>query len=205
MAKLSIQEYFNKLRAAGQVLAEEDMPLEIAARDTVAVMFERIFINGKDRNGAAIGKYDTNRELYANPKMLPRAVPVVGKNGDKGNVGEKPRKTAYFENYKALRAAMGVNTKYVDLHFSGRLAFNFVNSSVSPSSSTMSKKAVSSKDISLEKINKLTYAIRLNKENTAKAKGAQFHFRAPIFLKSKAEKENFIKVLKFETIRLLNV
>lgn len=203
MAKLTVQEYFNKLRAAGQTLAEQDMPLEIAARDTVAAMFSRIFVDGKDAKGGSIGNYNTTKPLYVNPKNLPRATPVKGKNDDTGNVGKNPRKTAYFESYMALRADQGVNTKYVDLNFSGRLGFNFVNSSVSTQSGTI-KGGASSKDIRLEKIDKLSYVIRLNKENMAKAKGNQVRFSTKIFAVSKEEKASFKRVMQFETIRLAN-
>lgn len=197
MAKLSIQQYFDNLRAVGQTLAEEEMPLEIAARDTVAMMFSRIFVNGKDAKGANIGKYNTTKPLYANPKLLPRSVPAKGKHG-------ADNKTAYFENYKALREAMGVQTKYVDLNFSGRLAFNFVNSSVSASSNSIGSRAVNPKDVRLEKIDKLKFVVRLNRENMAKSRGNEAHFSKRIFSVSKEEKENFKKVLRFETIRLAN-
>ena len=207
MAKLTVQEYFDQLRAVGMQLAGEDMPLEIAARDTVAMMHTRIFIDGKDRHGNMIGDYNTTNPLYVNVEknknVLPRNTKAIGKNGDTGNVGQNKRKTAYFENYLALRQDQGVQTKYVDLLLSGRLSFNFVNSSVSTSSSTL-KRPISGKGVRLEKIDKLSYVIRLNAENWAKAKGNQVHFRKPIFLTSKEEKENFKRVLQFETIKLAN-
>lgn len=197
MAKLTIKQYFDNLRAIGQTLAEENMPLEIAARDTVAMEFNRIFVDGKDSKGGKIGNYNNTKPLYADPKLLPRAVPAKGKNG-------ADNKTAYFESYKALREAMGVQTKYVDLNFSGRLGFNFVNSSVSASSNTISARPVKSNEIRLEKINKLQFVVRLNKENMGKARGNEVHFSTKIFALSKEEKENFKKVMKFETIRLAN-
>lgn len=197
MAKLTIKEYFNKLRAVGQTLAEKDMPLEIAARDTVAEMFNRVFVNGKDSQGGNIGKYNVTKSLYVDPKLLPRSVPAKGKHG-------ADNKTAYFANYKALRDAMGVQTSYVDLNFSGRLAFNFVNSSVSTSTNTLKSRPVNAGEIRLEKIDKVRFVIRLNKENMGKARGNEVRFSTKIFSISKAEKENFKRVLKFETIRLAN-
>lgn len=55
-----------------------EVPFELAVRSVLAVQGERIFSRGLKSDGGRIGTYDTERELYINPKLSPRATAARG-------------------------------------------------------------------------------------------------------------------------------
>lgn len=90
---------------------------------------ERIHEEGKAVNGSNIGRYDTTRELYINPKKAVRNIgQPKGKNGQTKFKNGKPHKTVYNRNYKDYRNKAGRRIDKVDLNLTGKLQseFNFV-------------------------------------------------------------------------------
>lgn len=55
-----------------------EVPFELAVRTVLAQQTERIFTQGRRSDGGRIGAYDTERELYVNPKLSPRATAAKG-------------------------------------------------------------------------------------------------------------------------------
>lgn len=55
-----------------------EVPFELAVRTVLAAQGERIFSKGLKSDGSRIGSYDTERELYVNPKKSPRATAARG-------------------------------------------------------------------------------------------------------------------------------
>ena len=55
-----------------------EVPFELAVRTVLAAQGERIFTRGEKSDGGRIGSYDTERELYVNPKKSPRATGALG-------------------------------------------------------------------------------------------------------------------------------
>ena len=60
-------------------------PLEIAAKDTMAMQAGRIFVDGKDSADSSIGKYSV-KPFYLNPKNSPKKFSVGGKGKEKTRV-----------------------------------------------------------------------------------------------------------------------
>lgn len=97
----------------------------VAALAVLGVFKRRIFVAGKDAQGAQIGAYSTE-PLYINPNAT--SLRGVGKSGlkpsgkdgaDKFKNGKK-KKTAYLDKgYKELRDRTGRQSGFVDLNLSG--------------------------------------------------------------------------------------
>lgn len=82
---------------------------------------QRIFSEGLNGNGTAIGQYNTTEELYVNPKNTPKALPTKGKTGQSVFKNGKPHKTTWYESYKSLRSRQGRRDDRVNLNLSGLL------------------------------------------------------------------------------------
>lgn len=151
----------------------------IAASTAHADMVERIFTDGKATSGAAIGQYDTQNELYIDPKKSPVNVATKGKTGERTFKNGKPHKTGYFASYKAYRAAIGRPTATVNLDLFGRLKQEFENS--------------------LTRITNNSFEARLRtSEGEEKATGNQRRFGKIIFGASQAERDAFTRAFTFE-------
>lgn len=99
----------------------------VAAKATEAVFKKRIFVDGKDSNGGAIGDYST-QPFYINPKattllgVKKSGLKPVGKNGQKRFKNGNLHKTVYLTGgYKELRTKTGRQSAKVDLNLSGSL------------------------------------------------------------------------------------
>jgi hypothetical protein len=98
---------------------------QVAAIQVIAEYKQRIFLNGLDSSGSAIGQYSVN-PFYINPLTLTTVkaanVTPQGKNGNTVFKNGNAHKTRYLtQGYKELRQLIGANSETVDLNFSGSL------------------------------------------------------------------------------------
>jgi hypothetical protein len=98
---------------------------QVAAIQVIAEYKQRIFFNGLDSNGSAIGQYSVN-PFYINPLSLTTVsasgIKPQGKNGQSVFKNGNPHKTKYLtQGYKELRDLTGRQSNTVDLNFSGSL------------------------------------------------------------------------------------
>ena len=98
---------------------------QAAAFQVIAEYKQRIFFNGLDSSGSAIGQYSVN-PFYINPLSLTTVssggIKPEGKKGQTVFKNGNPHKTKYLaDGYKELRNLTGRNSDKVDLNFSGSL------------------------------------------------------------------------------------
>jgi hypothetical protein len=98
---------------------------QVAAIQVIAEYKQRIFLNGLDSSGSAIGQYSVN-PFYINPLTLTTVkaanVTPQGKNGQTVFKNGNPHKTKYLtQGYRELRDLTGRQSATVDLNFSGSL------------------------------------------------------------------------------------
>ena len=117
-----------RLEILAQVVNDENTARRIsqaAAFQVIAEYKQRIFFNGLDTSGGAIGQYSVN-PFYINPLSLTTVsaggVKPQGKNGQSVFKNGNPHKTKYLtQGYKELRDLTGRQSNTVDLNFSGSL------------------------------------------------------------------------------------
>lgn len=132
---MSIEEFNLKLRQALAEIEANDKPLKLAAYSSVAAVSKRIFTDGANANGGAIGQYKADGGIYINPKTAfggsslgtPR-----GKTGETKFKNGKSHVTVYLDSYKDYKAALGKPSggAYVNLELSGDLKSDFENGTV---------------------------------------------------------------------------
>jgi hypothetical protein len=98
---------------------------QVAAIQVIAEYKQRIFLNGLDSSGSAIGQYSVN-PFYINPLSLTTVsaggIKPEGKNGNTVFKNGNPHKTKYLtQGYRQLRDLTGRQSETVDLNFSGSL------------------------------------------------------------------------------------
>jgi len=98
---------------------------QVAAFQVIAEYKQRIFFNGLDSSGSAIGQYSVN-PFYINPLSLTTVsaggIKPEGKNGNTVFKNGNPHKTKYLtQGYRQLRDLTGRQSGTVDLNFSGSL------------------------------------------------------------------------------------
>jgi hypothetical protein len=98
---------------------------QVAAIQVIAEYKQRIFFDGLDSSGSAIGQYSVN-PFYINPLSLTTVsaggIKPEGKNGDIVFKNGNPHKTKYLtKGYAELRNLTGRQSDKVDLNFSGSL------------------------------------------------------------------------------------
>ena len=170
-------------------------PLEIAAKDTMAMQAGRIFVEGKDSADSSIGKYST-KPFYLNPKHSPKKFSTKGKTGQtKFKTGVKKGQahaTRYFaDGYKGFRNLIGRQTKFVDLSLVGDLQSDFANS---PAITKNLPKNIKPIKVSyLEYITALKRGINKEKRDGLEAK------YGPLFKLTQNEIKNFNEIIKKET------
>ena len=162
----------------------------IACSDSVADMSVRIFEQGIASDGGKIGEYNKTNPLYINTKknspkqVKPQGKPIGGKKGKTKHDNGEPYKTTYFESYADFRSKIGRSSDTVNLSLSGRLQLDFTNG--------------------LQKISNNEYVIKLkSKLNANKAKGNEDHFDTTIFNPTKNEEAELLKVVSFESLRIM--
>ena len=117
-----------RLEILAQVVNDENTARRIsqaAAFQVIAEYKQRIFFNGLDTSGGAIGTYSVN-PFYINPLSLTTVsasgIKPQGKNGQSVFKNGNPHKTKYLtQGYKELRDLTGRQSNTVDLNFSGSL------------------------------------------------------------------------------------
>lgn len=173
-------------------LAEFCKPLEIAARDTMAMQAGRIFVEGKDTADSSIGKYST-KPFYLNPKKSPKKFAPKGKTGNNiFKTSGKLHQTRYFaDGYKGFRNLIGRQTKFVDLSLVGDLQSDFANSPLI--TNRLPKNIVPIKVSNLEYITALKRGINKEKRDGLEKK------YGPVFQLTEAEKKHFAEIVKKET------
>lgn len=200
---MTIEEYIAKQRRLLQQLATVNMPLQIAARSTMAMQANRIFVKGEKSDGSQIGQYDTTHPLYINPNKSPRKSPdkakgieglsPIGKHGQTVFKNGKPHVTSYVKSYKELRNKIGRQTSHVDLVFSGDLQSDFRNA------------PIDSKEVNPKKISVNEYqTVLVRDENVDKIRGSERKYGGKITDLQKAEKDKFYEVLGFEYRKLMS-
>lgn len=182
MAELTVEQFNRKLDNWVRALEEQEIPMIIAVKDTIAQMSVRIFDKGLAADGSKIVSYDTVRELWVSDSQLPRAGTHTGKTGN-------PIKTSYYENYKALREQQGRQSGFVNLKLTNRLQSEFLNRPLSENITG---------DPNPHKTGELEYAVGFTTEGKKKADGNEKRFGKKIFEASKDEIDNFVKVFLFE-------
>lgn len=154
--------------ASGKILAE-------ASIETHRQMANRIFNKGEAQTGS-IGRYNTTKPLYVNPKRSPKGFPVKGKYGNTVHKNGTPYKTGYFSSYQEYRNKIGRPTNVVNLNLSGMWQNDFVTG--------------------LKKVNNGSYvSVLKRKDNQNKKAGAEKHFGKTIFALTKKERNLFVKLI----------
>lgn len=190
MAQLTLEQHFRKMRKQAQELKRKNVPLEIAARTTHALITNRIFHEGKNSSGSRIGSYNTTTELWASDENLRRAGTHRGKTGN-------PTKTSYYKSYKDLKRQQGFNANVVNLRMKNELQSDFANARIAEGSDSPPKP-------NTIKVNPNEYRIVLRKQiNVEKKAGLEQKYGA-IFNHTKAERKQFYKVVQKELIRWLS-
>ena len=117
-----------RLKILSEVIANENTARRIsqaAAFQVIAEYKQRIFFDGLDSSGSAIGQYSVN-PFYINPLSLTTVsaggIKPEGKNGQTVFKNGNPHKTKYLtQGYAELRNLTGRQAEKVDLNFSGSL------------------------------------------------------------------------------------
>jgi len=105
---------------------ERDKLLRKVAVSIGGEMRKRIHVDGLKSDGTLIGKYNSTKPIYVNPKNSPRKFATKGKpkNIGKFKTGKKKGQdrfisktgeTRYFESYKDFRDYVGLDTSKVNL------------------------------------------------------------------------------------------
>lgn len=184
--------------------------LLISATTVVAEMGTRIFENGRGSDGSPIGEYDDGEgkehELWISDKHLPKNGSHKGKphmvNGQM--VQRTGLKTTYFANFQTVRKEMDREYAKVNLQFTGRLASNFLNSSLA--TGDQNENVVfdwKSQTIKFRESNNKLQVV-LSDENFEKATGNEMRFGKTIFSPSDDEWTLFAETYKKELIHRLN-
>jgi hypothetical protein len=192
---MTVEEFAEKIRKKIDLLKSDDKPLRDATTTAHAKMAQRIFEGGKDSGEGNIGSYST-ADIWVNPdKTATRNKggfsPLKGKNGNtefKTNLSRK-RKTSYFEGWKGLRSAQGLETAVVNLNFTGDMRSDFSRPI---------------ENLAPFKVANNEYVFRFSRDmNNKKARGNEEHFKKTIFKLSKEERDLFFRVATREIKRLL--
>jgi hypothetical protein len=156
--------------------------IRIAAQDTSAEYGKRIFDRGENSSGGEIGKYST-KEMWASPKNSPRRP-----NG-KGKTGKSIKGGYYEQGYYEFKGDMGRDNSRVNLVLFGDLK-----------SDTYNGREVATPT----RVNAVTFQLDLKrKENIDKRVSLEKKY-GTIFDLTAAEKDNYIKTARFETMRILS-
>jgi len=187
------EEWTKRHRQVLKNLVTNNRPLQIAASTAMKDMGIRIFIDGLKTDGSQIGKYNTTKPMYVNPKTAAGAAtgnkklniqgltPPTGKHGDKVFKNSKPHVTTYVKSYADFRKRVGKQVAKVDLVLSGDLQSDFSNGNA--------------KNPTPKKVNPNEYIVTLKRqESRDKREGAEKRFGGSIFHHTKEEIAKFVKI-----------
>lgn len=145
---------------------------------------DRIFQQGLNSEGEAIGKYDTENPIYVNPNSAPKKFPTKGKTGKTKFENGENHKTGYFDSYSAFRKKVGRSVDKVNLVLFGNLQSDFVKG---PKRTTDGA------------------VITLKEENNNKRLGAEARFGGPIISLTNEERQTYYKLVREQILKYLNV
>lgn len=188
---MTIDEFNLKLKQALAEIQANDIPLRLAAYGSVAEVSLRIFTQGGNANGGAIGQYNSSDPIYINPKKAfggSKLGTPRGKNGDTQFKNGKPHATVYLDSYKDYKAILGKPSGggFVNLELSGDLKSDFENGNV-PTPTQLGPHE---------------YAVQLKRNiNIDKVAGLESRY-GKIFALTNKEVENFIEDIKFEFAKI---
>lgn len=205
---MDLKDYIARLQAVKNAISNtanvtENIAL-VAGKQLEAEMGRRVFLNGKNTAGAAIGAYST-KPIYVNPnaalfallpkfrKSKPRLKPI-GKNGDTVFKNGKPHKTAYIaDGYLGFRKVVGrqPSAKLAKL---GGITAAGVNLNLTGSMAAAFSLGFDKKSVSLGFTTQREYD---------KAVGNEKRFGGAIFSASKKERANFAAAANREFLRLV--
>ncbi len=184
---MTVAELIAKRRKQLQEIVEKNIPFKTAVLSTVDRQSKRIFINGENSAGGKIGQYDTNREMYLNPKTTfagSKLKPTKGKTGEHTFKNGKEHQTTFVNNYKEFRNRIGRRIDFVNLNLSNDLKSDF--------------------DSGLKKVNQNEYIVSVKRGNNAnKLQGLEEKY-GNIFNLTQGEKTRFNEVLQLELKKILN-
>lgn len=183
MAELTPKKYVAELKRRANLLKAQNKPLQIAAQSAHALRVNRIFHEGLDSNGSAIGSYATSPEVWIDNDYLRRG-------GNKGKSG-RAKKTSYYKSYADFKKSQGFGSNIV-LRQTNRLQSDFANRQISPNSDGLPN----SKPI---RVNTNLYIERITSENADKIEG-----REDVFKFSAKERAIFKRVYSATATKILN-
>ena len=190
MATLTLKQYKAKIKRQNRELLKKNLPLQIAAQTTHALITNRIFHEGRKTDGSATGSYDTKQEMWVENDQLRKAGTNRGKTGN-------PITTSYYKSYKALKSQQGFNANVVNLRMKNELQSDFANAPISQNSDSMPK-------VKTIKISPQEYQIQVRKKiNRDKMEGQTERF-GTIFMHTEDEKKKFHEIVQKELIKFLN-
>lgn len=203
MATLTLEQYLAKIKRQNRELIKKNVPLQIAAQTTHALITNRIFHEGRATDGGPIGSYDDKNEMWVSDDQLRRNGNHRGKPTGLTKSG-KPRKrggqikTTYFKSYKELKRKQGFNPDVVNLRMKNELQSDFANRQIGKQNNAVPK-------VRTIKIDAQEYQIILRKQiNVDKMEGAEKRFSKRIFAHTEDEKKQFRNVARKELIKFLN-
>lgn len=177
---MNFEQYTQKLN---QRIAEirGGRAVRIAAFDTTAEYGQRIFERGKNSAGGEIGQY-SKKELWASAKNSPR------KPNEKGKTGKDISGGYYKDGYFEYKGDMGRENASVNLVLFGELKSDVYNGQTKAEPT---------------KVSETHYQIDVKNEvNALKIEGQEKRFGV-IFNLTQEEKQHFIDVANFETMKIL--
>lgn len=189
---ISPEQFADQLRRAIEIIKENDPPLRIASYDTLGKQSLRIFTEGKNSSGSAIGQYNSTDPLYLNPKTAFNGAKLgkpVGKTGKTKFKSGKDHVTVFVESYKSYREKIGRKTGSVNLELSGELKSDMEN----PQGGAPAPTRVSEHE----------YIVQVKRPlSLKKIEGNEARF-GTIFKLTSGEKDNFFTRANFELKKIL--
>lgn len=164
-----------------------DKPLMLGVKSIMAVQSNRIWLQAKNKNGAAIGTYSSN-PIYINPKNSPKKFSTKGKYGETKFADGRSHVTGYFSNYLDYKHTIGrnKNSNTVDLILFGELNRNWANGRIT--------------NPSAKKVNQHNYVVTLSDTNIKKVERYGVN---EVFGLSNIENKLFLKVVSAELAKAL--
>lgn len=186
---MTIEEFKLKLEQALAEIKANDIPLRLASYGALAQISKRVFTDGLNSDGGAIGQYNSTDPIYINPKKAfggSKLGPPRGKNGDTKFKDGRSHVTVYLDSYKDYKSILGKPSggAYVNLELSGDLKSDFEN------------------NMAPRQINTHEYIIGLKRPiNIEKRKGLEGKY-GRIFFMTQKEIDEFIADVKFEFAKI---
>lgn len=189
------REYAQKLEKQLNTLLTSNRPFALGVTAAHTMMTERIFTKGQSTSDGQIGKYSDKGiylKRYSDPvgKRAKKKYGIAERNGNgldpkKGKFGQtefadgSKHITSYFQGWKEFRQVQGVESNYVNLNYVGDLKSDFERPA--------------------KKIDVNLYEVDLSRDlNNKKAKGNEEHFGKIIFVPSKEEIKELLRVTENE-------